>query len=750
MTREPKLIRMAEVIGRTFIRIEEGWRRLFPRVPAFTQVTVTECGATCLRMVLAYHGHHLSAAEAREACGTTRDGTSVKAIFAGARRHGLNPHFVSRCSVEELRTIARPAILHWGFSHFVVLESCQSGGRWRIVNPSGGRQVVTDDEIDKRFTGVALYFTKGSTFRRRSESRAPLAQLLRWVRPPLSGLAAVLLLSVLLQMAVLIGPRAYQIVVDEILVRSQQGVLALVFAGLTIAAFGQAAIGYLRARVLIAIRMRLDLEMATKFFAHMLRLPYSFFEQRPSGDLLTRLGSNATIRDLLAERVVASILDFSLLLLIGMVLPLISLRLAALVISLALLRVCFFLVSWERRRELIQSSLDALSVSQSCAVEALAAVLSIKASGSDENIVARWRRLFVGQLNAMVGLARLQMRLDVANSLLNVLSPTAVMVLAAGDVLADRISVGTMFAWVAVSSVFLNAAMSFASSWDSWMSAGQHIERLREVIDHPVEQAPDAGRPARRLEGHIVIDNLSFGYGKDAPPVLRNIRIEVEPGAFVAIVGRSGSGKSTLAKVLLGLYAPTDGRVLFDGADLQELRLTSLRTQIGSVLQEVRLLSGTVFDNIAGFEPNVGFDAVLRAAKLVELHGDIERMPLAYDTPIGEGGINISGGQRQRIALARALVAEPRMLVLDEATSALDPVTEAKIFANLAKIGVTRIVIAHRASTIRHAETVAVLHEGSLVEMGSHRQLMDLGGRYAELVALQSATRSAERNWIVE
>jgi ABC-type bacteriocin/lantibiotic exporter with double-glycine peptidase domain len=245
---------------------------------------------------------------------------------------------------------------------------------------------------------------------------------------------------------------------------------------------------------------------------------------------------------------------------------------------------------------------------------------------------------------------------------------------------------------------------------------------------------------APQLTGHIEVRNASFRYHPHAPWAIRDVSFSIEPGQKIAIVGRTGSGKSTLAMLLLGLYPLDEGKVLYDGLPLRVLNYRSLRSQFGVVLQEPSLFSGTIRRNIAAHDPELSLEQIRAAARLAAIDAEIMAMPMGYDTVIAEGGLDLAGGQRQRLAIARALAHRPTFLLLDEATSHLDALTEGSIDQNLSELECTRIVIAHRLSTVRNADLILVLDEGVIVERGVHEELLALGGAYATLVHDQEAT----------
>jgi ATP-binding cassette subfamily B protein len=408
-----------------------------------------------------------------------------------------------------------------------------------------------------------------------------------------------------------------------------------------------------------------------------------------------------------------------------------------LVVVLGAFRIALFLFTRKKTRDLMSRSLQTEARSQSYQVNLLAGIETLKAAGAEHRSVEQWSHLYVDVLNISLARGRLQAFVDSILSALGTASPLVVLVWGGVQVLNGQLSLGTMLALNALAAGFLTPLSTLITNAFQFQLLGSYMDRLEDVLETPREQDPMTVKPAPRLKGGIRLENVSFRYGPLAPLAVREVSVDIPPGRFVALVGRSGAGKSTLASLLVGLYPPTEGRILFDGLDLAELEFRSVRRQVGVVPQHPYLFGSSIRGNVTLSDPALPLSRAVEAAKLAHIHDDIVVMPMGYETILADGGASLSGGQRQRLALARALVHRPAILLLDEATSALDTRTEREIQQELEALRATRIVIAHRLSTIRHADLILVMDDGRLVEQGRHDDLIALGGVYASLVAAQ-------------
>jgi len=705
------------------------------RIPFVQQMEAADCGAACVAMVLGYHGKHVPLKEAREKTGSGRGGVTALSMLQAARGYGLRCRGV-KLEPEDLHFLQKASILHWGFDHFVVFERVTHKGV-SIVDPGAGRRLIPHARFREQFTGVALTFEPGDGFEKGGKPPTSVRSYIAKLADHRGVLLRVLVISLMVQLFALSLPLLTGVLVDRVVPHEDIRLLTILGFGLAAVVIFHVIASLIRAHLLLYVRTTLDTQLSLGFIDHLVSLPYAFFLERPAGDLLIRYESNRRVRETLTSGALSTLFDGSLVGLYLILLMLASPPMGVLVLGLGTIQVVIFLFSRRRYRELTTQDLEVQSRSQSQLVEMLSGMETLKALGSEQRFVERWSHRFVDELNVALERGRLMAKVGSLRGGLSLASPLIVLGFGGYLVVQEQLTLGLMLALSALAAGFLGPLSNLVTTALELQELRSHIERIDDVMSTAPEQ--DRNRAAAPLlKGAVALERVGFRYRDDQAWVLQDVSVEIDSGQKVALVGRSGAGKSTLARLIVGLYRPASGRILYDGVDLSGLDLETVRRQIGVVTQGAYIFGSTIRSNIALADPSISMEAVVLAAQQAEIHDEIMTMPMGYDTLMIDGGASMSGGQRQRIALARALVHRPAILLLDEATSDLDTITESRLMANLSAMRCTRIVIAHRLSTVVDADQILLLDGGRVVETGTHRELLLRKGNYAQLVAAQA------------
>ena len=647
----------------------------------------------------------------------------------------------ARVRGEAVTRLLTPALVPWKDS-FAILVSSHGGG-WTLASPRDGWVRLTPAEIQAAYPeGLELLLLERSTTT--PEQRFGPS----WFWPALKRyrgmLLQVLLASFVVQLFSLANPLLIQVIIDKVIAQRSLDTLQILGMALVVVTLMEGVIGILRTYLFTDTTNRIDLRLGAEVIDHLLRLPLNYFERRPVGELGTRIAELEKIRNFLTGQALVTVLDacFSVIYIIVMViyswvLTLIALAVLPIQIAITLGGAPLF-----RRQYRLAAEENART--QSHLVEVISGIQTVKAQNVEMVSRWKWQDFYAKYISRTFDKTKTGTLLNESSQVLQKLSQLLVLWVGAGMVLRSELTLGQLIAFRIISGYVTQPLLRLSSIWQSIQELRVSFERLSDVVDTPEEsnEADKANIPLPSIEGNVVFENVSFSFVPGGAEVLSTINLTVEPGTFVGVVGQSGSGKSTLMKLLPRLYAPTNGRILVDHYDISKVELYSLRRQIGIVPQEPLLFSGTISDNIALTNPDASSEAIVAAAKIAAAHAFIMELPAGYSTPVGERGASLSGGQRQRIAIARTLLARPRLMVLDEATSALDYETERQVCDNLrdAMKHCTVFFITHRLSTIRRADRIIMLHQGALVESGTHDELMALRGRYFALYRQQEAS----------
>ncbi len=677
-----------------------------------------ECGLACLASVSAFYGQHLSLAELRKEYGSSASGMSLARIAAVAVDLGFSTRAL-RLELEGLLQLKTPAILHWDLEHFVVL--LKAGRRSVVVHdPAKGRVSLSVAEASRYFTGVALELSPTPNLRRVPRARSlSLARLITATKGLSAVLALVFVLSLCLQLVILAGPFLLQWVVDQVLPSADASLLVTMAVGFVALTLFQAAALSLRGWTLVHISSQLNVGWASAVFSKLLKLPISYFEKRSVGDVASRLASIQSIQRILTTNFVEAVIDGLMSAVTLTVMFLYSKTLAILSIVVVSTYVTARVLTLRKVAEATESQLVLGATQNSYMLETVRGMQAIKLSGAEVTRQEKFANLIISTTNQEVRLARLKILFDVLNTSLLGVERILVICIGAAMVLDGTLSLGMLMAYLAYKDLFSSRFPALVDKWTDFKTAQVHADRVEDILIEEGEFAGHASSPEARSgssqEGVLRLVDVEYSYERGVP-VLRGVSLDVAPGEVVAIVGRSGAGKTTLIKIMLGLLTPSGGDVIYGGVTLKGTSIRGFRASVGTVMQDDQMFAGSVAENIAFGCRELDLERVVEAAKLARVHEDIERLPLGYDSQVGDMGSTFSGGQKQRVILARAIYRRPRVLFLDEATSHLDVQLERDVNAAVRSLGCTVIIVAHRPETIASADRVLVLDSGRVTE----------------------------------
>jgi ATP-binding cassette subfamily B protein RaxB len=686
------------------------------RVRLIRQTEVTECGLASVAMVANFHGLDIDLGTLRREFAPSLRGAALKTLIAISDRLGLTSRAV-KLPLDQLPNLRTPAILHWDMNHFVVLEEAK-GGKALVHDPAGRSKWFDFAELSDHFTGVALELSPAEDFEvgdRRA--RLKLSQLWRRMTGLKRALVQTLVLSLVMQAFVLASPYYMQVAIDSALPALDRNLLTVLALGFGLFTLINVGASLLRSFVLLSAGSSLGYGIAANIARRLFRLPVSWFEKRHVGDVLSRFQSVGPIQQALTQGAVAAVIDGALAVFTLVVMFFYSPALSLVALGAFALYALVRTVSFSLQRAAQEETIVAGSKEQSMLIESIRGMVTLRLFNRESARHAQWQSRLTDAVNAEIGLARIGIWQQSANLLVFGLETVVTIWLAIGFVIEGGFSVGMVFAYVAYKTQFLQRASSLIDQGIAFKMLGLHLERLSDIAMAEQDLSfAQALPPKSEFKGRLELRGIRFRYSASEPLVLDGVNLLVEPGEHVAITGPSGGGKSTLVKIMLGLLEPEEGEVLVDGVPLARFGHKNYHDQIAAVLQEDSLFTGSLADNIALFDDSPDLARIAAAAGAAAIHDDILRMPMTYETLVGDMGSSLSGGQKQRVLLARALYRDPKLLVMDEGTAHLDAPTEQRVNASIGAMGITRIIIAHRAETISAAQRVFVAVSGKLIE----------------------------------
>lgn len=724
------------------VQMGHWWGRITHHYPFYAQHSMSDCGAACLVMIGRYWGKHFSVNRLRDMTNVGRSGASLQAIATAAESLGLATRPV-KATLDKFAEQSLPAIAHWEGNHFIVVYEITKK-QVIIGDPALGQRQLTRKEFAAGWSGYALLLQPTSLLKDAQNQDVGLWKFFELVKPHYKILLQVLIASVLIQIFGLVTPVFTQLLLDRVLVQRSIATLNAVGIGMIVFGLFSIAMNGVRSYLLSHTANRISISLLVGFIKHTFRLPLSYFESRYVGDIVSRIEENQKIQSFLTGQTLSIVLDILTLVIYLALMFWYSWKMALFVLCTVPPFFILALASTGILRRISRDIFNAGAKENSYIIESLTGIRTVRSLAIEQTVRWHWEELLNNLVKKAFNAQVIGIRLSMLSGAINTFTSTALLWFGAWQVIQGELTVGQLVAFNMLVGNVLGPFQRFSGLWNQFQEIIISTERINDVLEaEPEEDLHNKPRKTLgRLRGHIRFERVTFRYHPESKTnVLENINFEIQPEQMVAVVGRSGSGKTTLSKLILGLYPPTDGKVLIDGCDVTGISLRSLRSQVGVVDQDTFLFGSTIRENITIAHPEATLNEIIQAAKLAGADEFIQELPLGYETQIGEGGGMLSGGQRQRLAIARALLGNPRLLLFDEATSHLDTESERIIQNNLKSIlkGRTSIIIAHRLSTVRNADLILVLDRGVLVESGTHEELIAKQGHYYYLNQQQLA-----------
>ena len=715
-------------------------RRRIRKFPVVFQIDEMDCGPAALGMICRHYGRNVSLSRIRRLCFTSTDGTSLKAICSAATELGLAARAL-KITTRNLPDMPLPAIVHWEGNHWLVVFDV--GPKYvRVADPASGIRRIPRHEFEQKWSGYAALFDYTDAFAEAPESRTGVG----WLRPFFTGyrtlFAQVLLLAGIVTTLQLLFPVFTQMVVDRVIVENDLALLNVIVLGMVVSLTFMVVSNLAQQYLLSFAAVRIDSAILDFLMRKLLALPLSYFNNRRTGDIQRRLEGARQVRQFAVQQGIGGVLSviagFGAITLMAIY----SLKLASVFLITVPFYAALMYFSLRLLRPLFADIEESWGRYSSHQIDAIKGIEAVKAASAEQTFRETMLNEFLRVANKMFRGSFVVMTYESMIQVVGMLATALFLWVGARMVVSGEITVGVFVAFSSLTLMAFAAVLRTLGIWDEFQLASVMLGRLDDIFEQEPEQGHDRSAlvPVSSLEGRIELRDVGFRYGgPESPQILSGINLDIAPGRTIAIVGRSGCGKTTLVKLLAGLIEPTSGTIHYDRVDMRTLNYRDLRRQIGLVLQENHMFDETILRNIAFGDSEPDFDRVLWAAQLANAHDFIMRLPLGYETRIGETGLALSGGQKQRISIARAVYNDPPVLIFDEATSALDSESERAIQQNLARLmtGRSAVIIAHRLSTIRDAHQIVVIEKGAIVETGTHDELLAARGLYFYLSSHQ-------------
>jgi len=696
--------------------------------PIILQSEIAECGLASMAMIASYHGNQLDMPAMRKRFPVNLKGMNLQQVIELGDSLGLASRAL-QCPIDEVHKLATPCVLHWDLNHFVVLTQVSGKGqsaKFSINDPAVGKRTLTVEEFSQHFTGICLELTPTNKFEvKQEQAQMKFTQLWSSMSGLKAGLFKLIGLSLILQLFMLMTPYYMQWVVDEVLISFDEPLLTVLAIGFALIAIISVVTNAVRSWLILRLSSLLNMQMGVNLLRHLLRLPMNYFESRHIGDIVSRFGSLAQIRERITTGFVETLVDGVMAITVLIMMAFYSLKLTAVVVGAIALYTIVRLVLYRPLHQATEEMIQSSAKEQSNFLENIRGMQTIKLFGNESQRQGLWQNRYAEVINSEIRLGRLNISFESFNKLLFGLENVLVIYFAALMVMTNSLSVGMVLAFIAYKGQLTSRFANLIEQIIQFKMMRLHLDRIADIALTEQEanregEATFSHNENGEPKGELTLENVSFSYSNDQAPILNNVNLTLGTRESIAITGPSGSGKTTLMKIMLGLLQPTSGKVMLDGKDITQIGLKNYRKKIAAVMQDDTLLAGSIADNISFFDPQPNLLKIEQCAHLAAIHDDINIMTMGYNSLVGDMGSNLSGGQIQRLLLARALYQSPCVLFMDEATSHLDKDNENKISEQIQHLPITRIMIAHRQETIDMAGSVYLLNGGALLNLSEN------------------------------
>lgn len=680
--------------------------KLHRRMPIIHQSELSECGLACLGMICGYYGKNIDILSLRQQFNMSSRGITLVTLTDIAEKLGLSSRALS-LELDELSDLILPCILHWEFNHFVVLLSIK---RNRVVlhDPAIGQRIVTFSELTKSFTGIAFEVWPGSEFTtNRVKNKIGLRKLINSIYGIKSTLGKLFCLSLIVEIINLLMPIGTQLVMDHAIPANDMSLLSITCLGLFFFILLRAIVSISRAWSSLVMASIINVQWHSSLFDHLLKLPVFYFDKRSLGEIQSRFSSLDVLRETFTSSIVGALMDGIMIICVLVMMVLYGGVLAYVVIAFTAIYILIRLLTYNYYRQLSEESLIKDARSNSYFMETLFGISTIKMQNMIKRRRENWINLEIDCINTNIRISKIEMLFGGLNTLITACDQIFILFLGVSLVIKNEMTIGMFVAFSSFRGQFSERASSLTEFCLRLRMMSLHNERVADIALHAREEyKPEIVYEAKLVPLPISVRGLTYRYDNQSPAIFSNICLHVKSGESVAIIGPSGVGKTTLLKVMCGLFVPNEGTIEVNGLDIRNIGINNYRKMIACVMQDDKIFSGSIRDNICGFTDDVDEKWMDNCAKLSHINDFINGLPLKYETLIGELGEGLSGGQKQRLLIARAIYKKPGILFLDEATSALDKDSENAVNDAIKKLNITRVIIAHRESTIQSADRV--------------------------------------------